>query len=272
MECITRHTQYDSRTDVFRLIAIADVHLGNLHANEKLLKQLAQEIQTQPFTYWIGLGDMCEFINLRDPRFDPSELAPWLDMDDLKDLARAETARFLDIMRPCASKCLGLVEGNHEESIRAHSEADVYSALIEGLADKEHEHRLEHRGIVSWVFDRGAAKANSWTLRIHATHGSGGGQSAGSVSNKLLQIADQMDGIDVVLMGHHHKPDWKPISRVRAGKRKSEVVTIHTIACPALCSDMRYADRKDYRAYPTGYAELLITPNTHHVEVRLNVG
>lgn len=179
MKCITRHTQYDSRSDVFRLLAIADVHLGNLHANEKLLRQLAQEIQSQPLTYWIGLGDMCEFINLRDPRFDPSELAPWLGMDDLKDLARAEVARFLDIMRPCAAKCIGFVEGNHEYSILQHSESDVYSAMIEGLADKEYEHRLDHRGMVSWVFDRGDAKANGWALRIHATHGSGGGAIGG---------------------------------------------------------------------------------------------
>ena len=269
MRCITRHTGYESRSDVFRLYCITDVHLGNLGSNEGLLKELAKKIEADPFAYWIGLGDYCDFINLHDPRFDPRELASWLmGGEELADIGRAEVRRFVDIMRPVADKCLGLCEGNHESKFLQHSEADVYAAIVDGLQSTD-AHRLDHRGFISWRFSRQGG--STWTLRILASHGSGGGSSKGNAANKAGKLAEMADGVDVILMGHLHAPSHTPISKLRPGRTKAERTTIHTVSCPALCGDMKYADDKDLPAMPVGYAMLQIRPNDKQVDVTISV-
>jgi hypothetical protein len=271
VRCITRRTSYESRSDVFRLYVIADTHLGNLHADEATLRETAREIADDPRHYWIHLGDVAEFINLRDPRFDPRELVGWLcGGEALADIGRAETRRFLDIMSPIRDRCLGLCEGNHEAAILRHSETDVYSTLIEGLAADD-EHRLDHRGFISWRFSR--MGGGGWTCNLYATHGSGGGRSGGAAGNRLAMLASQVDGVDLVLMGHMHRPEYQPFSKMRPGKRSHEAATVHAISAPALCGDMAYADSKDMSAVPTGIVVVTIDPNEHRVagvDVRLN--
>jgi hypothetical protein len=174
MRTITRKTSYDSRGDEFLLYFVGDVHLGSKHCDERLLRRIAHEIADNPNAYFLGLGDYCEWINMRDPRFDPMELVGWLfGGEELRDIARAEAARFVDIMGPVAGRCLALCEGNHEETILRHSDTDAYSLIVEGLKADD-AHRLDHRGFVNWVFNRPGGSA--WTLRIFATHGSGGGR------------------------------------------------------------------------------------------------
>ena len=274
MRCITRRTDYTSRSDTFRLYLLADTHLGNLHADERTLRAVAREIADDDHAYWCHLGDMGEFINLRDPRFDPMELVGWLlGNEELADIGRAEAMRFLDIMGPVKSRCLAVCSGNHEDAILRHSETDVYGTIIEGLADGANEHRLDHRGCVTWVFNRTVSdKGTRWALRLLLTHGSGGGRSAGAAANKLRDIVDQMDGIDVAAMGHLHVAEWKPVSKLRIGRKDTERVMIHAISCPALCADMRYADSRDYRPTPTGYVVIEIEPDKRKVDVKLCVG
>jgi hypothetical protein len=252
---------------------IADPHLGNLHSDEKTLKRIVADIAADPHCYWIGLGDYAEFINMRDPRFDPSELVDWLlGRTALKSIARAECARFLEIVEPISSRCLALIEGNHEAAILQHSEVDVYSILLEGIAmgDPDHDHRLDHRGMVSWVFERQGG--HRWALRIYATHGSGGGRTSGAVSNRLAELAGQVDGVDIIMQGHSHKPGHLPLEKFRPSHgRESEQVCIHTVSAPSLCRDMRYAESKDMRAIPIGYCQFVITPETHGIAFSMDV-
>lgn len=272
MRLITRRTVYESRSDTFTLIPIGDVHLGNLHADERTLRQIVRRIEADEHAYWIGLGDYCEFINMRDPRFDPRELVGWLmNGESLADIGRAESARFAEILKPVAHRCLGLVEGNHEATILRHSETDVYSVIVEALADPQHEHRLDHRGMVMWRFTR--AGGSTWTMTILASHGSGGGQSAGAVSNRLRNLVDMVDGVDLVLMGHMHAPDDRPFAKFRPGRNKVDIRTVRAVSIPALCGDMAYAESKDMRPVPTGWCEITIHPDAQRIEsVKMNVG
>ena len=269
MRCVTRHTDYQSRTDVFRLIPITDWHLGNMHSNEKYMRELVKEIEGDPFTYWIGLGDYAEYITHRDPRFDAGELADWLlTREAMVDMGKAETRRFLNMVEPIKDKCRALAEGNHEQALSAHGDSDVYSNIVEALKGKS-AHKLDHRGFVTWRFSRQGA--NSWPLRIFATHGSGGGSSKGNAGNKMGKLAEQVDGLDLLLMGHLHDPDYKPMAKMRVGPRDSRNVTIHCVSCPALCGDMQYANNKDLPALPTGHVEIFVTPNSHQIDVKMSV-
>lgn len=267
MRVIRRNTTYASRSDAFRLYILADLHLGNRECREDAVAQIVAEIAQDDHAYWMILGDCCDFINLRDPRRDVDELADWmLGREQMRDIGRAEVKRFLDIFAPIRHKCLAVLSGNHEESYVHHTEADVYSALVEGLAD-ENEHRLDHRGFVQWRFDRQGA--NHWTYSIYATHGSGSGQSAGAVRGRLKAMYDHVDGADLVLMGHYHQADHAQFSRYRPVGRKVARVTANALAVPALCEEMAYADRKDYGPGAVGYGLVTIWPFRRRAEAQL---
>ena len=276
MRHVIRHTRYDARSESFTLILVGDVHLGNRHCDEKTLKALAARLVDEPNTYWVGLGDYCEFIDMHDSRFDPEELAVWMfGATELSDIAKAEVERFLSIMGPTREKCLALCSGNHEEKILQHSEHDVYSTILDGLSVQGQEHRLDHRGFLSWRFGQSsdAKRGGSTTFHFFLSHGSGGGGTPGATANRVDRLAAQVDGVDVVVSGHTHRAQYMARSVWRPGFRRGLVHrdVVRCISIPALCSDMQYAERKDMAALPTGWTELEITPDSRTIKVSTNL-
>ena len=263
MRHITRKVQHTSRSDTFTLLVVADIHIGNIHCREDILKEAVKRVLEEDKTYLLLGGDYGEYINLRDPRFNPEDLAGWLlGREELKDVARAETSRLINILKPVADKILGMTAGNHESKILQHSEVDVYSALIEGLQSKD-AHRLDHRGVIDWVFERVTGESRtSKKIRIFITHGSGGGIN---VENQLRKLVAQVDGMDVVITGHHHKAMVRPFQKICVGG----YMTVLGISCPSLCPEMTYAEERDYPPEAEGYVELTVIPDKRKVDARL---
>lgn len=271
MRSITRRIGYESRSDAYRIVIIGDVHLGNLHSDERLLRRLAAEIAAEPNTYWVGLGDYCECINVKDKRFDPDELVGWLmGGTQLRNLARAEMQRFIEIMRPCADKCIALIEGNHERDVLDKSETDVYTMLIDALADGKEAHRLDHRGLIRLSFQRG--RSTTWGLMIYATHGSVGGRKPGAAANRLDELTGHVGRVDVVLQGHSHRAQRYTTAKYELRPGGIVSVPVHCATILPMCSDMAYADRRDLGPVVTGYDDLIVTPNKQMVEIREHIG
>jgi predicted phosphodiesterase len=261
-----------SRADKYRIVLIGDVHLGNKRADEGLLRRVVEGIAEDDHAFWLGVGDYCEFIDMRDPRFDPNELVGWLmGADQLRDIAQAETRRLLEILQPIARKCLGLVEGNHEFRQLERAGQDVYARLVEGLSGGKRELRLDSRGTIMLIARRGSNVKTAYTLRIAVTHGSTAGRKGGAVANRLEDIMAQFDNVDVVVSGHAHRPQHIPLRKVRLTTKGVVSVVAHAICIPAMCADMAYADRRDLPALPTGYAELLWHPARHTVDVQFHL-
>ena len=133
MRVLTREFYNVSRSDVFTLYPLGDVHIGARACNEKRFRAKVAEIEADDKALWVGQGDYAEFINRNDKRFSVGSLAKWIDIADLVDLAKAQRDHFLDIVRPIASKCLGLICGNHELAIQQKFERDVYSEIVAGV-------------------------------------------------------------------------------------------------------------------------------------------
>ena len=78
MKILSREWFNVSRSDVWYLYLLGDVHLGNEAADEKRFCEVVKEVAGDDRGLWLGLGDYCDFISRKDPRFDPMSLPKWL--------------------------------------------------------------------------------------------------------------------------------------------------------------------------------------------------
>lgn len=209
MKIIRKRIEITSRKEEFKIIPIGDVHLGARACDEELFEKVIKRVEQEENTYWLGMGDMCDFINRKDPRYTPHVHPDWLIGE--VDLAKAQKERFLEITKPIAHKCLCLLEGNHETAILKHFERDIYSEIVTGMKDNggfEPETQLA-MGYYGWLilnFDRETKGENhNPTTRIvfNLHHGFVGGKLAGAKALNMQRWLWTHDA-DLVIFGHSH--------------------------------------------------------------------
>ena len=208
MEVITHEFFGVNRRIRMGLVPLGDIHIGSGLCDEDLLKKVVNFIKENGY-YWVGMGDYCEFISLSDPRFDPKSLARWVRTEHLSDLVSVQRDRFLEIVEPIADRCLALLEGNHERSIRKHYERDVYLEIVGTIkkmagAGQDRKLALGYEGWVRLKFYREKARRSAMEkVDIHLNHGFVGGRLAGA---KALNMQRWLwtHAADLVLLGHSH--------------------------------------------------------------------
>jgi predicted phosphodiesterase len=212
MKVVEREFIVASRKDEFRLFMLGDVHIGALNCAERELRRLVKHIETTENAYWIGGGDYCDAVILKDAkRFDINTLPAWMLESDaettrekLGDILHAQRARWNDITRPIWSKCLGMIEGNHEYTIFKHHNANH----LQLMCDNMEVENLTDCAFMRLNFHYDATKSPSGSTRgsiVNAflCHGHGGGRTSGAEPNKLHRLAADKDA-DIVLTGHTH--------------------------------------------------------------------
>lgn len=260
-----------SRSDEFYLYILTDIHSGIKPCREDKLARVVSEIASSPLNYWLDLGDRCDFINRSDPRFSPEILADWLTINDLSDLAKAQSNHYLNLIKPIARQCLGLVEGNHEAMIRKYFERDIYRETICGVKELgkfPSEHKLEF-GYSGWLilnFYQDKERRNAVSkIKIFVHHGHGGGQLAGGPALVLERVLLRHD-CDLALLGHNHRtfPLALTVEEVDNGYNMRG-----KIRQGAFCGTFfdgigydTYATTKGYPALPVGYIKIILRPHS----------
>lgn len=246
-----RHTiSVPGRGSVVRVYALADIHLGSALCDEALLQETVRQIARDPLAYWVGLGDMCEWINRRDPRHRESRLAEWLWGKD--DLAAAQRARLLEVLAPIRGKCLALVKGNHEDAILQHAETDVYYSVVEAMRVEGQELALGASGFVTLTIQRQSFR-DCRDVRFFLHHGYVGGRLAGAKALELERLPGRYDA-DVILLGHSHVKQALTVV-THAVNAAGEVVERRRVC--AVCGTFLRTHGE-----PEGYAELRGYPPT----------
>ena len=77
MRVIVKTIEHNSRSDVFRIVPLSDVHWGARACDEALFRKTVKTIKDTN-AFWVGLGDFNECITRRDKRHQEDVLAPWL--------------------------------------------------------------------------------------------------------------------------------------------------------------------------------------------------
>ena len=264
------------RADEINIVPLGDLHLGASACDEGLFLQTVKRINDSG-AYWIGMGDYCDFINVRDPRFRAATLAPWITVQQLGDLAEAQKNRFLDYVKPIASKCLALVKGNHEDTIHKYYERDIYSEIVTGVkkhggfaADKDLG--VDYYGWLVLRFSRGkedsrAANKRSITFNLH--HGFVGGKLAGAKALNMQRWLWNHE-TDVVIFGHSHNTGAQR-EAIEYIDTHGNVRTKNRVGCYSgtfLKSTnggvSTYSEVKGYFPLPIGGVEIVVRPYDKH--------
>lgn len=262
MKVVTRDINIDSRSDVIKITPIGDVHIGGKDCDKKLLEQTVAKIAADQHHYWIGMGDFGEFINFRDKRFDPHELDPEMQLRDLADLPKVQSDMIARRLYPIRDRCLGLLCGNHEETIRLRHDQDIHWNLCNAMFEPENAWGLQSAngldlGYSAFVRLRVCRAGGGKTpILIYAHHGAGGGRKSGSKINRLEDASQFFHEADIYLMGHvHDRAAWvKPALSVAA---KSD-----TIVQKWRAFGITGTYKKTYQQDGMGYGEKMMLPPT----------
>ena len=184
------------------MFILSDIHTGNANHNREAFRKAVDNIKktsADRSVFTVLLGDMADMINVKDPRFSPSEICAEYSIRDLKDLPRKQYQRFAEDVAPIRDTIKYALVGNHEESYIKHGGFDVYDYLCTDL--------LKCRKLGYFSLGRLTVKDST---RMHSTdimltHGSGGGGfREGNAKNNIHDISRSFD-CDLYVMGHIHK-------------------------------------------------------------------
>lgn len=200
------------RDDVFTLYPISDAHVGGAACDEEALRGTVAEIAAdRRYRRWVDVGDSIEAIRPSDKRFDPCQLAPWLDVSDLANLGYAQADRYADIVEPIASQLWGKAMGNHERTVIARDGFNPHYHVLSRLARTAQKPiprlDLDYIGHVLLKFYRSGEETpeRCETVSMLVWHGAGGGASF--PATKLYNLLGGFD-VDLLLTGHVHKTGY----------------------------------------------------------------
>lgn len=194
-EWVTRHR---SRSDSFVLYPIGDIHIGARACDLDSLRATVRDVEKDDSAVWIGMGDYAENINISDKRFDLKSVDPRF-LSRLDDLPNACFEELLELFKPIAGKCIGLLTGNHEETLRLKYSHDVHGALCLRLGVKN----LGYDSMIRLKFVREGKGNPSSVVTVFASHGTIAGRKDGAKMNRMGELAMNFDA-DLYLVGHGH--------------------------------------------------------------------
>ena len=259
----THQIDYDSRADTFHLWHITDCHLGSRACDEAALRRDIARVAEDDYALWAFGGDWAEFINPTDRRFDPTEVADWITVADLADIAKVQCDHTVELLRPIAAKCLGAIGGNHDLYIARTHHRDPHGYIC-GELDIPN---LGYDGaFINLRFKRSGGSIRSY--RIALLHGWGAGRQPGGKINKLRDALAAYDA-DVVLLGHLHVR--YRLASMSYSCTKNRIVTKKRIAVlgGTYLDGAGYAVRAGCPPAELGGVRISITPDKDRIECTL---
>lgn len=226
------------------------------------------EIKNKKNAYWLGGGDYAEWITPKDKRFDPDQkaIAPWVEPDNI---AHCQTEWLTKLFYPIRKKCIGLLYGNHENSIRVYNHDNVIKNLCANL-------EVDNLGFSCFLrlFFRRDNSAESHLVKGTFTHGSSGAITEGA---KLMALMRFMKSFEADIYGYAHIHDYIPKSLSRMTlSPQGKIKSVTSIGCTTgawfrtytkgiIAS---YGEQKVYPPTEVCCAMFIINPSTGYLDVQ----
>ena len=181
-----------------KIIPISDVHLGSPECMEQEFIKMIDAVAKEENTYLTLGGDLID--NGTKSSVTNSFKATMSPSQQKKEM--------VNILKPVKDKILCLVSGNHER--RSGKDADDDPTYdIASVLGIENLYR-ENVAFLKIKLGRGNGRKDNYRDRpvysIVVTHGAGGGIMTGSAVNRSERFGYVIDGMDILIVGHTHKP------------------------------------------------------------------
>lgn len=230
MRVITR--KWGPDVDYITLYPIADVHWGAAECMEREFQDYVAMIKTDERGYVLLGGDLINngikssVTNVYEEKYTPHQ--------QKKDM--------IELLAPIKDKILGVVTGNHEYRTAKETSIDVTEDICDRLGISD-----------VYACDAGFLKLSLGkkrdgkpvTYMIYLSHGSGGGSLLGSGLSRQDSYHCTIEGVDISVTGHTHKPTKTPAARMVFDPYNNKVSKRNTLifVCTAWLDYAGYALR-----------------------------
>ena len=265
MRYLARSVQVNSDSPL-RLALFSDTHVGSRYFAKAQFVKFLTESMDHPNAWLLGIGDQVDAIVPADlKRFTLSSIdEKYLRGDTPDEMLDAQASDFVKLLEPYRDRLLGLLEGNHEESIRKRYGISVHRQICTAL-------NCENLGrsclfLLKLVNDTGRVRS----LTIFAHHGfGGGGRTEGGSITKYSRFVHYYDA-DIYVTAHDHDHWTKKVARIgitNTGKMiDKNMILCNTGAFMKTLSDTDIPSWSETRGFPPrslGGIVLDITPDSH---------
>lgn len=176
---------------------LADVHLGAQGSDSQAFYELIQQIACEPNSYVTLQGDLID----NGTRNSVTDIfkATMPPSQQKREMAKA--------LEPIRDKILCLLPGNHERRSGKDADSDPTYDIAAKL-DLEDRYREDMAFIRIGLGEKRGHQGNGkpYAYNIACVHGAGGGALPGASVNRADRFAQAIDGVDVFIHAHAHKP------------------------------------------------------------------
>ena len=182
--------------DEIELHILADLHLGDKHCDEALIKKRIDHIRDTENAFLILNGDILNWASKMSVSDVYAEtLSP---MEQIK--------KYVDLFAPVKDKLIALTQGNHESRAYRTEGVDLTQIVARELGIED---RYSPESCVVFLrvghYCRPGRHGEPVPYVIFCNHGSGGGRKEGAKAIRLADMASIVDA-DIYVHSHTHMP------------------------------------------------------------------
>ena len=245
------------------IVPIFDLHVGSPLFDKAGWEKFVQTVQQTTVKIVIG-GDLC------NNGLKNSVSLPYEDVMRPRD----QKAYLVETLEPIKDRILCGVSGNHE--YRSTKESDD-NPLYDVFAKLDIEDKFRENGAFVFItcgdrkaetgYERSGRLRPHYNIMVH--HGAGGGMYIGSQTYRQERFGNIVDGLDVLITGHTHKPITFPAAKLVCDPQNKQVTVkeFRAVTANSWLDYGGYAMRK--MLGPTSRAMTEIFLNGNKKEIRI---
>ena len=220
------------------LLVLADYHYADPNSDHNAIQRDLDYVATHENAYCLLAGD------LMDCALKSSLGDVYVNLSPMEELSAC-----IEMIKPIASKVVGIVSGNHENRHYKTNGIDLTRLLAKQLGIEDRY--SSDTAVVFLRFGKDSGNRNHKRpilYTIYLAHGTGGGRREGGKIQRLVDLSNICD-CDIYVCGHTHLPATLKTAFARPNPANSSIsyCTRLFLNCGAKLSYGGYGDVGGYR-------------------------
>lgn len=244
------------KNDDFKLLGIADVHIGSPQSRLSDLRRLIEENRDACFVF---LGDV----------IDNALIDSIGDVYEQTTSPEKALAQFTQLLDLCKEKTLGIVGGNHEERTKRRVGVDLLRLIAKERHIPYSEDILVLDIAVGEKAKRGSRRRIQYTLVCG--HGYSGARTVGGKITANGRIIDVVTNGDIYLTAHTHQPSVVKGARFEADTRNKKLLQreFFLVTVPSWFRYEHYAAQRFMHPTAGGYIVIKLSGMKRDIAVEM---